>query len=314
MTLFRDFMDNDAKSIIEAIRETYGEEYSPKFMYNEEYLFEATKSGKIKFTVATTEGGEFIGVIGLKTVDYFLGTVEVISLVVKKMFQKLHIGTNLFRTCMNRADRENVSSVYGSVAVINDYSQRIMSKLGYRATGFWLNRKFFSDKIKGGRQYKSDKVNMIVMVRNNRVMDAGVLYLPKHYMKSASDCYGRFSVKFQFCTDIEPPNISQTVYTQSGIEDYYNTNFFVYNAGKDFNKILTSISLLEKELSSVSVFIDVKNKSAVWAIEQLENLGCKLTGFLPLANGHEYAIFHLCRCSVYYDEFSICELFNNIKK
>lgn len=314
MAVFRKFNDSDAENIISAVRDTYGEEYTPKFMYDQNYLCKASSSGEIIFTVAETESGEFIGIIGLKLSKRILGAIEVIALVVKKKFRELHIGFKLFEYCMSVADSLKLPSIYGTAVMINDFSQRIVAKLGFKATGFWLNRKCFSDKLKSGNRYKNDKISMLVVVRNFGVEDVGDIFLPKRYQDRAYDCYSQFGITFKVCEERIEPTVDETIFSESGEEDFYNKNIFIYDAGKDFLSLIKKASVLENSLSTISVILDIKMKSSVWCVEELEKLGYKFTGFLPLASGHEYIIFHLSRCNIETEEFVLNKQFEFIKK
>lgn len=268
------FRPGDAPGMVECYRETYGDSFPMRYVYDAQAIVERNGPGGQYTLVARTPQGRVAGCAGLSPVDREGMIYEAVQLQVRKEFRGEHLGVTLNDACLKELPVVMGLRVVQVEAVCSTpISQKITLKAGLVPTGLEL------DVLPGpdGR-----RVSLLYMVKvfEDR---PHTLFLPAAYMDFVLASCGRLGLERGFDVGVAPTEAR-------GVVELERLDFAgllrckVRRVGRDFAAWLDDVLRKEKG-SIVQVQVDLSQKSAPWAIDLLAEKGFFLGGHLPLGLG-----------------------------
>lgn len=324
------FRTGDENGIIACIRDEYGDTYFKTGFYDPEYLRKEAEEGVITFLIAETDEDGIIGMMILKEFYPKESMCEIASQIFRKKYRGYGLAMPFFEYGMKLLLSRNYSSAFCLPVLFHDVTQRLLYRLGMRATGLVMNV-FDMDHIthsyNNGRNRKHSQG---IQIRAVGKRDAGVVYLPEEHYAFCRDIYASLGAVFTIATaDIRriPDNEDCTaedrtrqlpVYTEM---EYVNDDLQhsltidIRRAGRDLAKRITKLYTrypLQGKQTAV-VFINCNDTGAVWAYEVLQEMGYFFTGLKPLCSEREYIVMHHeGEVQIYFEDYWVSGEFANL--
>ena len=308
---FREFKPADANTIIDLLREEYGDTYRKRELYDPTVMIERQREGKFHFFVAQLQNGKVIGSLAFKRNLPREMMCEITMGIVAKPYRQYNVYGNLARYVAGKILQiEGVPSLYVRVVMYHDITQKAMMHFKFQPCGFVL-----SAILAGTYRHSYPKDNNLkhphgVMVRKLGRHGVGTVYLPKRHEKIAKDVYSAIRAKVTVDTNEYAPQGESLILTEDDIPQQ-NCSIFVDKIGVDLvGRIRAIESQHTKPLQTYNVFLNISDKSAVFAYETLHAQGYFFAGFAPICGGHETMIMHNpCNVPIHFDTLCMIEPF-----
>ncbi len=303
------FRIGDENGMIACIRDEYGDTYFKTGFYDPEYLRREAEEGVITFLIAETDEDGIIGMMILKEFYPKESMCEIASQVFRKKYRGYGLAMPFFEYGMKLLLSRNYSAAFCLPVLFHDVTQRLLYRLGMRATGLVMNvfdMDHITNSYNNGRNRKHSQG---IQIRAVGKRDAGVVYLPEEHYAFCRDIYASLGVVFTIATaNIRriPDNEDREAQDRTGQLPVYTEMEYVNDdlqhsltidvrrAGRDLAKRITKLHTrypLQGKQTAV-VFINCNDPGAVWAYEVLQEMGYFFTGLKPLCSEREYIVMH----------------------
>lgn len=286
----------DEKGMIACIREEYGDTYFKRDFYHKDYLKKEAVKGHITFLVAEDSDKKIVGMMILKEFYPEESMCEIATQIIRKQYRGCGLAMPFFEYGMDILKSRSYSAAYCLPVLFHDITQRLLYRLGLRATGMILNV-FDMDKIttsykKGQNQKHSQGIQVMALKKKN----AGILYIPKEHKAFAANMYDRLGVQYQICTEEKEevlPTGGNLEYSQDEVQS--NLEVRIQSVGADSIKrlelLMTTYPLKKKQ--TCNVFLNINDPHAVTAYHILKKKGYFFTGLKSLCSEEqEYMVLH----------------------
>ncbi len=324
------FRTGDENGMIACIRDEYGDTYFKTGFYDPEYLRKEAEEGVITFLIAETDEDGTIGMMILKEFYPKESMCEIASQVFRKKYRGYGLAMPFFEYGMKLLLSRNYSAAFCLPVLFHDVTQRLLYRLGMRATGLVMNV-FDMDHIthsyNNGRNRKHSQG---IQIRAVGKRDAGVVYLPEEHYAFCRDIYASLGAVFTIATaDIRriPDSEDCAAWDRTGQLPVYTEMEYVNDdlqhsltidirrAGRDLAKRITKLhtrySLQGKQ--TAVIFINCNDPGAVWAYEVLQEMGYFFTGLKPLCSEREYIVMHHeGEVQIYFEDYWVSGEFANL--
>lgn len=324
------FRTGDENGMIACIRDEYGDTYFKTGFYDPEYLRKEAEEGVITFLIAETDEDGIIGMMILKEFYPKESMCEIASQIFRKKYRGYGLAMPFFEYGMKLLLSRNYSAAFCLPVLFHDVTQRLLYRLGMRATGLVMNV-FDMDHIthsyNNGRNRKHSQG---IQIRAVGKRDAGVVYLPEEHYAFCRDIYASLGAVFTIATaDIRriPDNEDREAQDWTGHLPIYTEMEYVNDdlqhsltidirrAGRDLAKRITKLYTrypLQGKQTAV-VFINCNDTGAVWAYEVLQEMGYFFTGLKPLCSEREYIVMHHeGEVQIYFEDYWVSGEFANL--
>lgn len=316
---YRLFQVGDEKGMIQCMQDEYGETYFKQDFYREEVLQEENKSGHICFLIAETKNGEIAGMMALKSFAPQETMCEVASQIFRKKYRGYGMAFPFFEYGLEQLKRKPYSAGYCLPVLFHNITQRLLKKLGFIATGMFLDV-FDMDKITHSYQNgKNKKHSQGIQILPLKKKDAGNLFLPQEHIAYCKKIYRRLGVTCQFVQkeDSIQKMLSESIIFQKKETMQSYLELTVLKIGFDFQQrldvFLKQNPLIDK--STMNVLINCNDENAVYAYEVLKDNGFFFTGLKPLCSDKEYFIMHNCgQIEISFDDYVLSDEFLETKR
>lgn len=324
------FRTGDENGMIACIRDEYGDTYFKTGFYDPEYLRKEAEEGVITFLIAETDEDGIIGMMILKEFYPKESMCEIASQIFRKKYRGYGLAMPFFEYGMKLLLSRNYSAAFCLPVLFHDVTQRLLYRLGMRATGLVMNV-FDMDHIthsyNNGRNRKHSQG---IQIRAVGKRDAGVVYLPEEHYAFCRDIYASLGAVFTIATaDIRriPDNEEHEAQDRTGQLSVYTEMEYVNDdlqhsltidirrTGRDLAKRITKLHTrypLQRKQTAV-VFINCNDPGAVWAYEVLQEMGYFFTGLKPLCSEREYIVMHHeGEVQIYFEDYWVSGEFANL--
>ncbi|MBD5502334.1 MAG: hypothetical protein HDR09_00870 [Lachnospiraceae bacterium] len=324
------FRSGDENGMIACIRDEYGDTYFKTGFYDPEYLRREAEEGIITFLIAETDEDGIIGMMILKEFYPKESMCEIASQIFRKKYRGYGLAMPFFEYGMKLLLSRNYSAAFCLPVLFHDVTQRLLYRLGMRATGLIMNV-FDMDHIthsyNNGRNRKHSQG---IQIRAVGKRDAGVVYLPEQHCAFCRDIYASLGAVFTIATaDIRRIPDSEEHEAQDRTErlpiytemEYVNDDLQhsltidIRRAGSDLVKRITKLHTrypLQGKQTAV-VYINCNDPGAVWAYEVLQEMGYFFTGLKPLCSEREYIVMHHeGEVQIYFEDYWVSGEFANL--
>lgn len=294
--LLRPYREGDEMDMIACIRDEYGDTYFKRAFYDPEHLKREAKEGVITFLVAETQDGEIAGMMILKQFypDEFM--CEIASQIFLKKYRGFGMAMPFFEYGMDILLSRSYSAAFCLPVLFHDVTQRLLYRLGLRATGLVMNV-FDMDHIMhsycNGRNRKHSQG---IQVRAIGKKDTGTLYIPREHVPFCSKIYDSLGAK---CHIRENSNEKEEFSGYSGIicqnnREQQSLEIRIYRVGADFKSQMEQIHIRYplQGKQTANVFLNCNDPQAIYAYRVLKEMGYFFTGLKPLCSDREYMVLH----------------------
>lgn len=293
----REYRPGDEEGMIACIRDEYQDTYFKRGFYEPVHIKEESDSGHITFLVAQTKAGEIAGMLILKEFSPEEDMCEIASQIFRKKYRGYGLAMPFFEYAMNILLDRSYSAAYCLPVLFHDVTQRLLYRLGLRATGFILNIFDIEHITHSYQNGKNTKHSQGIQIRAVGKQDAGDLYLPKEHQQFCANIYKELGVGFHMeQEDVDHgrvlPPVSLLTIWQNELQK--SLEITIYLVGEDLPlrivDLHTKYSLRGRQVSNI--FLNCNDKNAVWAYHVLEEEGYFFTGLKPLCSKKEYMVLH----------------------
>lgn len=293
----REYRSGDEEGMIACIRDEYQETYFKRDFYSPEYLKEEAESGHITFLVAQTRAGEIAGMLILKEFAPEEEMCEIASQIFRKKYRGYGLAMPFFEYGMEILLDRNYSAAYCLPVLFHDTTQRLLYRLGLRATGVILNvfdMEHITHSYRNGRNIKHSQG---IQIRAVGKQDAGTVYIPAEHRRFCRGIYKSLGVAYHMaevqeeCRENMPP-VSELSHIQNVQQS--SLEIKIRRIGQDLPE---RIGVLHEKYplkgkQTANIFLNISDPNAVWAYRKLAETGYFFTGLKPLCSDREYMVLH----------------------
>lgn len=327
----RKFRAGDETGMIACIRDEYGDTYFKTGFYDPEYLRKEAEEGIITFLIAETEEDGIIGMMILKEFYPKESMCEIASQIFRKKYRGYGLAMPFFEYGMGLLLSRSYSAAFCLPVLFHDVTQRLLYRLGLRATGLVMNVFDMDHIMHSYNNGRNRKHSQGIQIRAVGKRDAGTLYLPEEHRAFCRDIYGSLGAEYTLadaqihrqpeaaeCGEAKDPAERLPVYTEM---EYANDNLQhsltvdIRRAGRDLVKRITKLHTRYpfKGKQTVVIFLNCNDPGAVWAYETLQNMGYFFTGLKPLCSEREYMVLHHeGEVEIYFEDYWVSGEFANL--
>lgn len=322
--ILRQYRPGDEEGMIACIRDEYGDTYFKRGFYEPMYIKEESDNGHIIFLVAQTKDGEIAGMLILKNFLPEEDMCEIASQIFRKKYRGYGLAMPFFEYAMEILLKSNYSAAYCLPVLFHDVTQRLLYRLGLRATGFIMNVFNMGNVTHSYHNGKNTKHSQGIQIRAVDNQDAGTVYIPYEHQNFVAKVYDSLGVKYCIAQESsdslsELPPQSLVSFWQNELQECLEIN--IHMVGKD---LINRIEDLHKKYTlqgaqTSNVFLNCSDKNAVWAYRMLEVEGYFFTGLKPLCGKDEYMVMHNPgEVEIYFEDYVVssefARLLNYVRK
>lgn len=305
----RMFRAGDENGMIACVRDEYGDTYFKSGFYDPKYLRKEAEEGVITFLIAETDEDGIIGMMILKEFYPKESMCEIASQIFRKKYRGYGLAMPFFEYGMGILLSRNYSAAFCLPVLFHDVTQRLLYRLGMRATGLVMNVFDMDHIIHSYNNGRNRKHSQGIQIRAVGKRDAGTLYLPEEHYGFCRDIYASLGAVFTIAAadirrlpdDDNHETDDQTqrlpVYTEMEYANddlQHSLTIDIRRAGRDLVKRITKLHTrypLQGKQTAV-IFLNCNDPGAVWAYEVLQEMGYFFTGLKPLCSEREYIVLH----------------------
>ncbi|MCM1046250.1 MAG: GNAT family N-acetyltransferase [Candidatus Gastranaerophilales bacterium] len=315
----REYQEGDEAGMIACIRDEYGDTYFKRGFYQWAYLRDEADSGNITFLVAETDEGEIAGMMILKEFYPAESMCEIASQIFLKKYRGYGLAMPFFEYGMEILLSRNYTAAYCLPVLFHNTTQRLLYRLGLRATGFVLNV-FDMAQISHSYPYdRNDKHSQGIQIRAVGKRDAGTVYLPEEHRLFGCRIYDSLGVMYRIGNapeepDADIPAVGRIFHvedlTQQSLEIYIRT--VGWDLPAQIEKLHDLFPFAGRQ--TASVFLNCSDRYAVWAYRELVKRGYFFTGLKPLCGKAEYMVLHHAgQVRIYFEDYVLSEEFAQLR-
>lgn len=316
--VLRECRPGDEEGMIACIRDEYGETYFKSDFYSPAYLRKEADGGMARFLVAQTRAGEIAGMLLLQGTMKEDGMCEIASQIFRRKYRGYGLALPFFEYGMELLLADGYDAAWCRPVLFHDATQKLLYRLGLRATGFILNY-FDMGRITHSYQNgRNSKHSMGIQVMSFSRREAGVIHVPKEHQAFCRSIYESLKVSFEMpeedaCGKEARAPASILSHTQN--EAQSSLEIFVDGVGGDLPKRMLALHQAYplRGRQTATVFLNLKDRAAVWAYHALWNLGYFFAGLKPISGGREYmALHHAGEVETWLEDYVLTEEFRGL--
>lgn len=292
----REFKPGDEEGMIACIRDEYGDTYFKTGFYNPAFLRREAESGHITFLVARTKAGEIAGMLILKQFAPEESMCEIASQIFRKKYRGYGLAMPFFEYGMEILLSRKYSAAYCLPVLFHDTTQRLLYRLGLRATGFVLNVFDVTNITHSYDNGKNTKHSQGIQIRAVEKRDAGAVYIPHEHQEFCRGIYESLGVVYRMAEECgrteKIPPVSDLSYEQNMLQS--SLEVCIRRIGLDLPERIEALhgKYPLKGKQTANIFLNVSDANAVWAYRALTEMGYFFTGLKPLCSEKEYMVLH----------------------
>lgn len=325
---FRPCKPEDAELLIQCIQGEYGDTYFKRSFYEPEYLRQRMEDGSILFMVAETDERQIAGMLILKSFYPTESMCEIASQIFIKKYRGYHMAYPFFCYAMDILKKKSYSAAYCLPVVFHDITQRLLYRLGLRATGFILNvfdLSVIHHSYQNGRNVKHSQAVQIMPMGKRTI---GKLYVPVEHQEMVEEIYRNLGIlcefadsdvqsesDAQFQSNVPAPKVLKKAIIWTNDEVQSNCEIMVKTVSDSLECEIKSIErrYLENDRQTFNVFLNMNDPQAVQGYHMLRKMGYFFTGIKPLCSENEYMILHNAKkIPIFGEDYILTEEFRRL--
>lgn len=314
----RAYSSGDEEGMIACIRDEYGETYFKRDFYQPAYLRAEAESGHITFLVAEIGKDDIAGMMILKEFAPQESMCEIASQIFRKKYRGYGLAMPFFEYGMEILLGREYSAAYCLPVVFHNTTQRLLYRLGLRATGFVLNVFDTEHIVHSYQNGRNTKHSQGIQIRAVGKRTAGKVYIPTRHWEFCSSVYDSLRVAYHLTEGDKGrrerlPPVSELSCKQDELQSSLEVR--VSGIGLDLPERMKVIhqKFPLKGKQTANVFLNISDSNAVWAYHALTEMGYFFTGLKPLCSESEYMVLHdPGEVKTYFEDYVLSEEFENL--
>lgn len=326
--IMRTYRTGDEEGMLACIREEYKDTYHKKDLYEPEYFFKAAGSGKYTFLAAQTKAGEIAGMLILESTGEKTALCCMESLFIRKKYRGYGLAGPFLRYGMEIAQKRKYAAACCCPVLFHDITQRLLYRMGFRATGFLLNVFNEAEMVHSFKKGKNKKKSLGLQLLPIGKRNAGTLYVPPEHREFIAKIYQNLSMKFRIVPGnrripenvpggMRMPEDMPGASQMSCHEEPHRKSLEIriWHSGMDLPERMAKIhaGYPQEGMWTVNVLLNMKERRAAWAYGKLRELHYFFTGVCSLGDAGEYMILHYAGgVECFLEEFVVSPEFSEI--
>lgn len=317
----RVYRPGDEEGMIACIRDEYGDTYFKRDFYHPSYLRAEAESGHITFLVAETAEDGIAGMLILKEFAPQESMCEIASQIFRKKYRGYRLAMPFFEYGIEILLSREYSAAYCLPVVFHDTTQRLLYRLGLRATGFVLNVFDTEHIVHSYWNGRNSKHSQGIQIRAVEKQDVGKVYIPTEHRRFCSRIYESLGVAYRIAAERELkeilsiPPVCEMSYKQDEVQSSLEIRIQHVGAGLTERMEMLHKKFPFREKQTANVFLNISDRNAVWAYHALAEMGYFFTGLKPLCSQNEYMVLHNAgEVKVYWEDYRLTEEFSDIAR
>lgn len=295
--ILREYRPGDEEGMIACIRDEYGGTYFKTDFYRPEYLRKEAAGGHARFLIAQTEAGEVAGMMLLKEYAPEEDACEIASQIFRRKYRGYGLAMPFFEYGMEILLGGGYSAALCLPVLFHDTTQRLLYRLGFRATGLVLNCFDMGRITHSYNNGRNAKHSMGIQVRAANRRDAGTVYVPEERQAFCRGIYRSLGAacimpRESECRNEAPPLSSVMSCKQNDAQS--SLEIRVDRAGADLAERIAQLHgrYPLKGKQTANLFLNISDRGAPHAYYILKDSGYFFAGLRPLCGGREYMVMH----------------------
>ncbi len=310
----RPFVYGDESSVIECVREEYGDTYYRREYYDEELLRKEVESGKLLLFLACCKDE----VCGFQSLIQFAPKetrIEAASQIFKKAYRGYGLPFELVKYTYEIARDYHPSCIYASTVVFHNITQGMCERVGMIPVAFNLGSHLTSAMHNSYKLGDSEKYAQAILVLPVDKLDAGRVYIHPDICQKAEKLYSDLGVAADIVTSCEDTDGSaESSFDVSVNEREQSISITVLRIGSDLLEKIKEIQASHSgKYWTIQLILPVDRPEAIPAYENLRGAGFYFVGLRPICSETEQ-IYLQYTGDVYFDfdDFQLTEGFQKL--
>ncbi|WP_155951002.1 GNAT family N-acetyltransferase [Pseudobutyrivibrio sp. MD2005] len=276
---------SDVPSIINCVKEEYGDSYYRREFYDEDMLRNSLDSYNI-FLVC--HGDELCGMQSMIDRRPLDTNMEAASQIFRKKYRGKGLPKELIIYTCEKAKQEGASCVYTTTVTFHNVTQSMFEKIGMVPVavnfGSYITAKMNNSYALGN----SEKYAQAILVLPLKKKNAGKIYISEHEKDLVTYLYKKLNVDFEIDTTINEPTEVASEISVKVTEREQSLCIRVNKIGLDLKSVIEELQKkYAGELWTMQLILPTSDRESIWAQAKLKELGFYFTGLKPLCNEKE---------------------------
>jgi hypothetical protein len=289
---------DEARELIGLLTRQHGLLYPQQDFYSVDFIADSIAKKHLAFAVATTESGEFAGMICSEAPEPPDNVMVFSLLTVIPEYRNQRLG-NLMQNFLD----ENLPLAQCAFTcmyclTVDTVSQRGVQKRGYTPTGLLPNRYFFDKSAVNLMDREPPmKRTHLLMCKAFAHREAGTLFCPGELEYFTKEVYGALGVAVTFADSRDTPSELPSAFRVHHNDSHAYCEIMIDSAGSDLEELLRDCARRYdgSPFQTYSVMLNMSHASCPFAYRILRGQGYICTGLSPLAAAGAHIL--LCRSS-----------------
>lgn len=281
----------DAIAVAECIFGAYGYTYPKEDLYYPERLNRFRQSGSLYCAVAKMPDGSVAGTGMIDRNPVVPGLFELEALTTRQQYRSLGVARNVAATLIDHEIRHDpaMDGLLMESVTNHSFSQQIALENGFLTTGFFFglvpDSVHFKGFDRGGTQAAShQRISSVLNVLRVRPWQEACLHVPKKHLAIIRRIYEQFQAPFAFMSvELEPEGQERSRIDTIYIDKMGIGIVRIESVGRDFSALVKQriFQLKSRGVQVLTVYLNMLDPAAPWAVTELEKHGFVFTGVLP---------------------------------
>ncbi len=286
--MIRRATDLDIETIIECIKESFGEDYYHPAAYDREVLSRSNTDESYKLYVCHNDNDstQVVGIMGARKSPLFPDSTELSMEAIRPAYRRMGYGKRLFRFVLEECG----GNVYAHAVTHSSGVHDQVVKAKVFPTGMWYGRYRSQRSFLPSR--KDSRLHSVVIARACSSYSVHDIYAPKEHIKFITNIYRTLGVDVTIspCTNAGILGDKDKILFSK--EDACCDIYVQKSGEKSIDKILKIIDDSKQDSVDFNIFLNMKDRNIGYLYSFFCDNGYFFTGIHPLHGTCEYCILH----------------------
>lgn len=248
---------------------------------------------------------------------------EIASQIFRKRYRGYGLAMPFFEYGMKILLSRSYSAAFCLPVLFHDVTQRLLYRLGLRATGVILNVFDTKRMLYSYDNGRNKKHSLGMQVRAVKKRDAGILYVPPEHWDFCQRVYDSLGVDYrltegtkeEFLEKTEAMSVQPSRITYRNDVIHSNLEIRIHHIGVDLEQRIREMHSRYplRGRQTAGVFLNCNDPRAVQAYSILKNFGYFFTGFKSLCSEREYLVMHHPgEVEIYFEDYYVSKEFSRL--
>lgn len=318
----RMFEEKDAKSVIDCIKEEYGDTYFKRDFYNADWLIKNAVGEHYVFFLAQSDD-EIAGMTILTLFRDGEDYIEPASQIIRKKYRGCGLSEALVYYVLPAAESMKPSSLFVHAVTFHDSTQTLCEAYGMVPVGFRLGS-FLAEKMQNSYETgKCEKYSEGIMIKPVTKTDAGTIYVPVEIRDYTDKIYRRLNVNYNIVDSISEK-------TDKAVKALPDESMFGIKTDNDQRIVIIDTKQEGSDLADrmndiirsfgderswvIQLTLDINSPAVCHLYDELKKIGFFFAGLKPLCGQKERMYMQwIGDTSLNMEEYVLTDSFDDIR-